>query len=327
MQRDYITLLDKRSEKIWKPQKELEEYRHARLADREALIQAHANIYITEQHSQALDEQHAKLRRTVDWAKANFEIYEPLLTSPPPPAKASGSTPEPPAAKPAPPPPPPPVASTPAPSTWAQVVRKSKKKASPPSAKPAPAAATPQTTPKAPTSKKGITLCKHRLMIKRDGSPLTTSPIPIRDSINAALAATLIQRVECYAANNLLITTMETVKATSLNSKISQFLHLIPGTTTVQLDSPSAQLPVHGIPTSYSRADIGKELITCNTGLGLAHPPRWLRPDEQCVGKNASTVVITTTSPKAQNFALLPRLSAFSATFHLERRLRFGPYT
>ena len=108
----------------------------------------------------------------------------------------------------------------------------------------------------------------------RDGSALTTSIIAIRDNINAALQATLIQRVECNSANDILITTMDTVKATSLNSKISQFLHLIPGTTTVQLDSLSAQLLVHGIPTSYSLSDIGKELTTYNTGLALALQPR-----------------------------------------------------
>ena len=84
---------------------------------------------------------------------------------------------------------------------------------------------------------------------------------------------------------------------------------------------------MHGIPTYYSLADIGEELTTFNTGLVLAHPPRWLRPDEQRVGKKASTVVITTARPKAQDFALLPHLCAFSATFCLERRLRFGPYT
>ena len=48
MQRDYITLLDKQSEEIWKLQNELGEYTHARLADRKALTQAHANIYITD---------------------------------------------------------------------------------------------------------------------------------------------------------------------------------------------------------------------------------------------------------------------------------------
>src|SRR5437588_12467897 len=118
---------------------------------------------------------------------------------------------------------------------------------------------------------------------------------------------------------------MDTVKATSLNSKISQFLHLIPGTTPVQLDSPSAQLLVHGISTSYTLADIGKELTTFNTGLALAEQPRWLKLDERRVDKKSSTVVITITGPKAQDFAVLPRLSPFSSTFRLERRLRFSP--
>src|SRR5436853_2067508 len=155
-------------------------------------------------------------------------------------------------------------------------------------------------------------------MIKRDGSPLTTSIIAIRDSINTALPATLIQHVECNSANDLLITTMDTVKATSLNSKISQFLHLIPGTTTIQLDSPSAQLLVHGISTSYTLADIGKELTTFNTGLALEEQPRWLKPDERRLGKKSSTVVITITDPKAQDFAVLLSLSAFSSTFRLD---------
>jgi hypothetical protein len=77
-------------------------------------------------------------------------------------------------------------------------------------------------------------------MIKRGGSPLTTFGIATRHSINTALKATLIQLVECNPANHLMFTTMDTVKATALNSKISQFLHLIPGITPVHLDSPSA---------------------------------------------------------------------------------------
>src|SRR5947209_12304715 len=125
-------------------------------------------------------------------------------------------------------------------------------------------------------------------MIKRDGSPLTTSIIAIRDSINTALQATLIQRVECNSANDLLITTRDTVKLTSLNFKISQFLHLIPRTTTVQLDSPSAQLHVHGISTSYTLANIGKELTTFNTGLAIVEQPRWLKPNKCHVGKKSS---------------------------------------
>ena len=182
---------------------------------------------------------------------------------------------------PAAPPPPPPSpsllgAKPPPPSTWAQVARKGKKKNATPSAKPTPAVAPASTTPETPSPKKGLTLRERRLIVKRDGTPLTTPLVAIRDSINSALNAVIIQRVECNPSNDLLFTTMETVRATSLNSKISQFLHLIPGTTTVHLDSPTAQLLVHGIPTSHSLADIGKELTTYNTGLALAQQPRWL---------------------------------------------------
>jgi hypothetical protein len=70
-------------------------------------------------------------------------------------------------------------------------------------------------------------------MIKRDGSLLKTSVIAIRDTINTALNGRLIQREECNPANHLMFTTMDTVKAASHNSKISQFLHLIPGSTRV----------------------------------------------------------------------------------------------
>jgi hypothetical protein len=71
-----------------------------------------------------------------------------------------------------------------------------------------------------------------------------------------------------------MFTTMHMVRVTSLNRKISQFPHLIPGVTAVHLDSLSAQLLVHGIPTSYALANIGRELTTFNTGLALAQQPR-----------------------------------------------------
>jgi hypothetical protein len=154
------------------------------------------------------------------------------------------------------------------------VAKKPRKKSTPPSAKSAPAAAPSQPTTKAASTKKGPTLRECRLMIKRDGSPINTFVIAIRDSINTALNATLFQRVECNPANHLMFTTMDMVKATSLNSMISQFLHLIPGVTTAHLDSPSAQLLVHGIPTSHSLTDMGRQLTTFNTGLALAQQPR-----------------------------------------------------
>jgi hypothetical protein len=237
-------------------------------------------------------------------------------------ATAAAAAPTPP-----PPPPPPPVIPIPAASSWAQVARKAKKKAPVPPPQPAPAAAAPSTTPKAPSTKKGLTLRERRLIVKRDGTPLSTTLIAIRDSINSALNAVYIQRVECSPSNDLLFTTMNMVRATSLNSKISQILHLIPGTTTVHLDTPSAQLLVHGIPTSYSLADIGKELTTFNTGLALAQQPRWLSTEERRVGKKSSTIVVTITGPKAQDFAQQSRLSAFTSTYRLERRLRFNKFT
>ena len=80
---------------------------------------------------------------------------------------------------------------------------------------------------------------ERRLLIKRDRTPLTSSTVAIWDSINTALQATLIQRVVCRPDNNLTLIAMETVKAASLSNRVSSFLHLIPGTTTVCLDFPT----------------------------------------------------------------------------------------
>jgi hypothetical protein len=245
------------------------------------------------------------------------------------PKSTSASAPEPAPIPPPPPPPPPPTAPTPAPAapqgSWAQVAGKKKKK-TPTTIKPAPAAP-PTTNTKPPQTKKGLSLRERKLIIKRDGSKLSSSTTSIRDSINTALNSTTVQRVEVDILNNITLITMDTVKATSLNTKAAQFLHLIPGTTTVQLDSPSAHLLVHGIPTSSSLADIGKELTTYNTGLALAEQPRWLTTDDKRTGKSASTVTIIATGPKAQDFASKSRLCAFSKTFRVERRLRFNLFT
>jgi hypothetical protein len=255
---------------------------------------------------------------------------DPITNIGPSPTQAAGSTPAPPPTIP-PPPPLPQAAPAPAPpapqGTWAQVVGKKKKKTTT-SAKPAPAAPTPTTTStKTPTTKKGLSLRDRKLIIKRDGSKLSQTTTDIRDSINTALNSIFIQRVEVDIFNNLTLITMDTVKATSLNTKAAQFLHLIPGTTTVQLDSPSAHLLVHGIPTSSSLADIGRELTTYNTGLALAEQPRWLTTDDKRAGKSASSVTIIATGPKAQDFASKSRLCAFSKTFRVERRLKFNLFT
>ena len=243
--------------------------------------------------------------------------------------KTSGSTPEsPPTINP--PPPQVPTTSAPVPTasqgSWAQVAGKKKKKTTT-SVKTAPAAPTPTTSTKAPPLKKGLSLRERKLIIKRDGSKLPSTTTAIRDSINTALNNIYVQRVEVDIFNNITLITMDTVKATSLNTKAAQFLHLISGTTTVQLDSPSAHLLVHGIPTSSSLADIGKELTTYNTGLALAEQPRWLTTDDKRVGKTASSVTIIATGPKAQDFASKSRLCAFSKNFRVEHRLKFNLFT
>src|SRR5207302_95013 len=220
-------------------------------------------------------------------------------------------------------PPPPVTPAVPAPS-WATVARKDRKKASAPPKTSTPPATAP-TSAKTPASRKGPMMRERRLTIKRDGSPLLPTAIELRDSINKAVSTTLVLTVS-FKGGNVTLTTMDSVKATSLNSKISAFLHLIPGTTTVHLDSPASQLLVHGIPTSHSLATIATELTTFNTGLALTQQPRWLTSDNSHANKSASTVVISITGPKAPLF-VGKRLAAFSSTYRTERRLRFNSFT
>ena len=214
---------------------------------------------------------------------------------------------------------------------WSQVASKKAKKPAPPQPVKAPHTAPPTATfyPSAPAQSqaKEITQRERRLLIKRDGTPLTSSTVAIRDSINTALQATLIQRVVCRPDNNLTLVTMETVKAASLSKKVSSFLHLIPGTTTIHLDFPNVQILMHGLPTDRSLPDIAQELTTFNTGLALSRPPRWLTPDDRRAPKRISTVVLTLTGSRARDIASRTLLAAFSATFKVEHHLRFNRYT
>src|ERR1700709_485182 len=211
---------------------------------------------------------------------------------------------------------------------WATVAKRPKKKKTPTTTPQAPSAPPPTTNKPSPNQeKKTPTLRERRLLVKRDGSPLPTSTISLRDQINTALGSTFIQRIEGDTLNNITLITMETIKATALNSRASTFLHLIPGTSSVHLDTPTTQLIVHGIPTSHALLNIGEELTTFNTCLILSQEPRWLTSNERREGKSASSIVISITGPKAQDIAKRPRLSAFSTTFRLERRLRFNHLT
>ena len=80
---------------------------------------------------------------------------------------------------------------------------------------------------------------ERQLTIKRDSSPLLLTAIELKDSINKALSAILLQTVS-FEENNVTLTTIDSVKATSLNSKVSAFLHLILYTTTIYLSSPAS---------------------------------------------------------------------------------------
>ena len=215
---------------------------------------------------------------------------------------------------------------------WSQVAGRKAKKPAPPSTVEAPQPAPqPATTPSAssPPQTKTLTHRERRLLIRRDGTPLTSSTVTIRDSINTALQATLIQRVVCRPDNNLTLITIDTVKAASLSKKVSSFLlvHLIPGTTTVRLDFPTVQILLHGIPTDRPLPDIAQELTTFNTGLALSRPPRWLLPEDRRASKGISTVVLSLTGTKARDVASRSHLAAFSVTFKVEHHLRFNRYT
>ena len=182
---------------------------------------------------------------------------------------------------------------------WSQVAGKKGRKPAPPQPAKAPHTGPPIATssPPAPTQSqaKEITHRERRLLIKRDGTPLTSSTVAIRDSINTAVQATLIQRGVSRPDINLTLITMKMVKAALFSNKVSSFLHLIPSTTTVRLDFPTLQILVHGLPTDRSLPDIAQELTTFNTGLALSRPPCWLTPDDRRASKRISTVVLTLT--------------------------------
>jgi hypothetical protein len=215
--------------------------------------------------------------------------------------------------------------AAPPPPSWATVARRGGKKTHTNTARNVQVAPKPTNDPKPPQPKKGLTARERRLVIKREGAPLTMTALELRNEINHALAATFVQTVT-LKGNTVSLTTMESVKATTLNSKVGAFLHLIPGTVSVHLDTPVTQLLVHGIATSCSMATIATELTTFNSGLALTTQPRWLTTETSRAGKSASTIVIAITGPKAPDF-VGKRLVALSSTYRTERRLRFNSLT
>ena len=153
----------------------------------------------------------------------------------------------------------PPRDPAPATQSWATVARKGNRRRNnnpSSSAPPVPK----HNNKDGPTQKKGITARERRLIIKREGGPLATTALDLRNDINHALAGTYLQTVSING-NTVTLNTMENVRATALNGKIGTFLHLIPGTVSVQLDAPTTQLLVHGIPTGETLDVIATELL------------------------------------------------------------------
>ena len=111
-------------------------------------------------------------------------------------------------------------------ASWAMVARRGGKKCNTNQASAAPAQSKSLTTAKPLQPKKGITARECRLMIKWEGGPLNKTELELRNEINTALASTYIQTVS-VKGNTIMITTMESIRATSLNRKVGTFLYLI----------------------------------------------------------------------------------------------------
>jgi len=162
------------------------------------------------------------------------------------------------------------LSTTAPPKSWATGARKGRKERTTMAARAA-HAPTKSNTVNRPQLQKGLTAREHGLVVKREGEPHPTTALDLRDDMNLALAATYVQTVS-LRGNTVTLTTMESIKATSLTSKVGTFLYLIPGTVSVHLDTPVLDILVHRIPTSKSLAEIASELTTYNTRLSLTGP-------------------------------------------------------
>jgi len=112
--------------------------------------------------------------------------------------------------------------------------------------------------------------------------------------------------------NKSMISTLESIRTISLNSRGGAFLHPIP-CVSVHLDNLVMQLLVHWLLTSTSLDVIATELTTFNSRLALTGLPRWLTKDKSSMSKTASMIVITITGPRAHDF-VSKHTAAFSTT-------------
>ena len=262
---------------------------------------------------EALKEQLAETRTIFSWPDTPTPIPFPTVKGTAAPAAGSELQPPTDLLDPTPPP------------MWAMVAKRGNKRNTNTTARPTQVPSRPTNQARPAQQKKGPTARERRLFIKREGGPISTTMLQLRDDINQALAGTYVKTLS-LKGDMVTLTTMELIRTTMLNSKIGSFLHLIPGTTSVHLDTPVTQILVHGIPTSQPLATIAMELTTFNPGLALMTQPRWLTTEAARVGKTASSVVIAITGLKAPEF-VGRRLAAVSTTYRSQRRLRFDSST
>jgi hypothetical protein len=150
------------------------------------------------------------------------------------------------------------------------------------------------------------------LIVRRDGSAITQTPMELRDALNKALGFVAIQSVQVSNSSaggctgNVSLTLMENLLATKLYAKVGEHLSTISGACSLHLDNPIVQMVVHGIPTSLPFESLQQELTTYNPGLVLASPPRWLTKPDQRREKRASSVVISLCGKKAQEVTASP---------------------
>src|SRR6266566_8525866 len=96
----------------------------------------------------------------------------------------------------------------------------------------------------------------RRLIVKRDGTELTSTPMDLRDALNKVLGFTAVLSTQVSRGSSgsntghLSITLMESLLATKCYAKVGENLNTIPGAVSLDLDTPIVQMVVHGVPVN-----------------------------------------------------------------------------
>ncbi|KAG0134398.1 hypothetical protein HOY82DRAFT_602699 [Tuber indicum] len=198
--------------------------------------------------------------------------------------------------------------------TWVTVVRREKKKAQKPNSTTILAKASFPATPL--MLKKYIAMRGRKFCNNVGGRYLTATTMELLDSINNVLSTTLLQKVS-LRGDNVKTTTMENVKAMTLNTRVSAIIPLIQDITLGYFNISVTQVIVYYLPTTQSLANVAMELTNFHAGLNLTFEHCWLPSDNTRCHKLASFIVISITSLKAALF-VTQRSAPFSTIFTTE---------